>query len=513
MSTQIDWGDLQPESIKEERAIDWGDIKPESPKKQFPWIGHGKVHGAYKALREHPDLLQSVFPKAAEQLGQSAETMQNPITSMLKSLISPGDESFSGERQTPGKIISEKWMGEGGIPQHLKQGAQDIADLEEFIMGLAPIPGIEKPPLQGAFPRTLKGKATRIPETFPSGLTKPRAVEAKRPHLGKISPERQKETIGRMDQEAQKLFKGRFEESMPLAKQIREGVDFSAKHRAEFGPLKAMAEKANPQINISPLRNFLLDTVEEYKGIPSLHLQAKKIVREISAFRKRPESGLGNLLKIYRSNGQKLKDIYEKRILEGKQSEYSDFLTDMNSAIVDSIKETLPPESQWLKEFLRTNKEYSDYIKTLKASSELQGVLGEKINTASLTKIADDPFKQKKLKLYMGEEEAKEIIQIARDLKKARQAIKNIPARKVSQYEALWPITFLFKPVGVATALYKGAEGMRRFYGYLLTRPAKRKAFSEMVDALAKDDLKAYSKATEKLEETVAPKLLEYKKD
>jgi len=380
----------------------------------------------------------------------------------------------------------------------------------------------KKPPSTSVFSKPLEaerglgskvlGEFSGEPERMASGLAKPRALEAANPKLGLITKERQEKAISKLDEEAQSLIKSKIKERIPLSKKFEEGFDFRKHYEKEFGDLLKSANEANPQININPVSSFLRDTSMNYRGIPTLHRDAKMVTREIDNFRTRAPSTLKDLLKVRRSNTQKLNEIYERRLLSGKRREYADFLNNLNKKIDESIGQTLPEDSAWFKRYSDLMKEYKDFRSAQDALNFLEPLLREKINTSSLTRLATDPKKQSYLKIKMGEEGAAEVIQIAKDLVSARNAIKNIPVREWSKFDAIWPISWLWKPSGIITTAKRGVDWGRRGYGYLLSSPARRKAFDEALHAVAANDLQAYKEATKSLQDmSQEVKLLEHK--
>jgi hypothetical protein len=337
-----------------------------------------------------------------------------------------------------------------------------------------------------------KGEVKKLP----SGLTQPKVLEAKRPRLGTVTTAQQQRALQNLDKEAADLTKKSIEKNIPLAKQIQEGFDFESKFAKEFSQVDKTAIRANPQINISPVSNLMRETRKKYAGIPNLHSDAKKIGAEMKSFGNRPPTGLGNLVKTYRSNNQKKAQIYETAIVSGKQREYVKFLDDYNRAIADSIKKTLPEDSAWVKMFESSNRDYKNWINAQKTLHNLKGALGEEPNMNKIIKLADDVKAQKKLSYTMGEKGAAEVTQIAKDLKLAKNAIKNIPKKDWGKWDAAMPLAVFIPFVGKPIGMVKGIQAGRSAYGWLLTTPARRKATQEALKAIQQNDLSRYKSAT-----------------
>lgn len=340
--------------------------------------------------------------------------------------------------------------------------------------------------------------ANKVTETMKSGLTKLKSVEAAHPERGIITSARQEKAISKLNEEAADLTQKSVEKHVPVAKQIQEGHDFN--FNAKFKPLEESMIKANPDIDITPMSRFLSETSKKYRGLPKelLATDSKKVLKEASAYRNNPQTQGANLYKLYRINNKKLNSIYEQRLLHGKQQEYADFLVDMNKSIAQSFENTLPKNGAWITEFKQLNKQFGDVQKANKTLSQLENVLNGEATPSNIKKLASNPQAQKKLALSMGDEGAKEVIQISKDLKMAQDSIKKMSVKDLTTYEKILPLSVILPgfniPKGVALAGKAYTYG-RRGYGYLMTRPATRKAVKDAVEAVSKHDVQAYKKA------------------
>lgn len=341
-------------------------------------------------------------------------------------------------------------------------------------------------------------------DKFESGLSKPRAVDSKMSNLAKIDPERQKIVIQGLDKEASRLAQKSVEKHLPLSEKISQGFDFEGDFQKNFGELKKTAEKFNPTIDITPISKHMRSTYSSYKGIPSPHSDAVKIKNEIKKFMNNPQTEMGNLLKIYRSNNKKLKHIYETAHSTGKQKEYVDFLRDTNKAIAESFERTLPKESSWLKSFKENNENYSKYLNTKKSLGILDPLLKGKLTSSKVNAIASNPKIHKKLEMSMGKSGSEEIIRLAKDLEIARDSIKNIPKKKLTAFNSVFPIGLVIPYVNIPVGIAKGAQTARELYGYYLTKPGTRIALDDAAKALAKGDITAYETATKELKDVKA---------
>lgn len=473
---------------------------------------------------EHQALFPGEFPKLdPEALKRGAAKGLQDIT---------GGEGFTGG------LVTAPFRAAGieTAPQDSQEKAvRGIAELFELLRGGG---GLTKEAAKRALGGALTGEATKeglelvgVPEeaaniaalatgaktqgsqllprkkqTSPSGLSKPRAVESKFAEKGLHTKEQQKKVIEKLDKEASTLAKKSVERNVPLSKEIEEGFDFSGKFERDFGQVKKLAEKADPDISTSPLSQFFSETADKYRGIPKLHPQGRKIANEIKAFRKNPPRSLSPLLKTYRSNVQKMKDIYETSRITGKQQEYVDFLSAYNRNIVKSFEKTLPEDSAWLKQFKDLNKEYHNYINAQKTLQQLQPLLGGKVTTSNLERLSTNKKLQDRLALNMGKEGAQEIVQIAKDLKAAREAIKRIPKKEITNWDKYLPLSFLIPGthgIGSVLSAKKALDWSRRGYGILLSKPATRKAYLKAFSAIEQNNLPLYIKAAEELKKSL----------
>lgn len=404
-----------------------------------------------------------------------------------------------------------------GLPLTPKGGTDEIARLIGGI-GRAPKPRAARPKpkvVQPEIQRSMPISEISEIERLPSGLTKPRAIGAQ--HAGKaiLSPERQAKSIQKIDKEAAELAKKVVEKRLPQAEKIKAGHDFEAEFKEGFGRLRQSAEKANPVVDITDVGDYLKGARKKYVGIPReiLPPDAKKILAESASLRNNPQTELKNLLRIYRFNNDKLSDIFETRHLKGSRKEYVDFLVGLNKSIVKAFERTLPEDSAWLKQFKDLNSTFKGYQNAQKTLNTLETVLGAEAKPSTIQKLATDQKTQKKLALSMGKEGADEIIQIAKDMKLARDAISGITAKSFKELDSIYPIGLLVPGIQIPSGfgLLKKSPGyLRRLYGWYLTTPSRRKAFDNALSALESGDKMSYQKATQALEKEL-PKLLEYK--
>lgn len=348
-------------------------------------------------------------------------------------------------------------------------------------------------------PKTKTGE-----EKFPSGLSKPKAVE--NPHTSKaiISPERQKKAISEIDKEAANLAKEKVEKHLPIVKQIEEGFDFEGRFEKGFSKVRKIAKKYNADVDITDVSDYLSKSRSKVGYFPKelLAPEQKKIIAEIKALRQHPQTQLKKLIDLFRLNNKKRSQIYETRHITGKQRDYVDFLTGLNKAIVKSMERTFPENSQWLNYFKNLNGEYSRYINAKKTLQMLENILQGNASQAHLNKFIVNPKMQKRLELSMGKEGAESLIQLIKDMKIARDAIKSIPTRKLKEMDAIYPLGLVIPGLKVPTAIAasrKIVEYGKRAFGWYLTTPESTEALDRAIRSLTRQDVSEYKKATDEL--------------
>jgi len=435
---------------------------------------------------------------------------QDLLPKILEEVLPTKNEEVENFLERAGRIAPTAALGGGGVLSAIlgslggaalgevakEQGIGETGQSAAEAVGLG-IPGLAKAIGKGAV-NLFKSPIQKLT----SGITQPRALGAKFAEKAVVTPGQQEKAIQRLNKEASELTKQTIHKELPIAKQIEEGFNFEDRFEKRFGGLKSVAEKANPTIDITPISELMAKSAKEYKGIPKLHPEGAKVMSEIRAFRANPQTEMKKLLRTYRSNNKKIRNIYETSRLTGKQEEYVDFLVDYNRKIAKSFEGTLPKDSQWIKEFKDMNAEYKQYKDALKTLNHLEGVLGEKATPANIAKLADDKKFHQKLVLSMGEKGAGEVTQIAKDLKSATEAIKRIPAKELKWYEGYIPLSILIPGAKVLSGAYtvkKGLDFTRRGYGWFLSTSKRREVYNDLLKGLASDNRGQFAKAAEEM--------------
>ena len=357
--------------------------------------------------------------------------------------------------------------------------------------------------------KAVKSLAEKKPETLPSGLEKPRAIEANFPKLATVSKEAQKEKLQSLNEAASELTKGVIEKRLPISKKIEAGHNFQEEFKEKFGKINKLAEDFRPQIEVIPIDEFMQTTSKKYQGIPNPHSDAKKILKEIDKQKKSSfnPNDLSNQLKIFRSNNRKRSDIFEQAYVKGSHKEYADWLKEHNDAIVKSIESAFPEDSSFVKMFKDANADYNHYMSALESKKILEPILGANPTPKNLVKLANDPKTVKKLQLAMGKQGAEEIGQIAKDLKLAKESIQQLPKTELTKFDQILPLGFLldtaFPGIGKGIGIVYSAKKLAQFgYGRLLMNSKNRTSYREAIKAIVDNNPQAYSTAVSKFDKT-----------
>ena len=445
-----------------------------------------RVIQAQKGMRREFERLSDLL-----QSGQGSEQDQQQLEELQTLMNNP--EMYMDQIQavdrTPSGLIKQ------GIEKVTGYDLQPEGALEktgEFLGSFTP-----KDLVKGAqaVPKVIKALRTKTKELLPSGLSKPRAMDSKIAPYTTIGKETQKKAIEKLNIEAGGLAKEKVLEHMPIVKQIEQGFDFKNFFSTRMGNLEKVAARSKARVDLSPVEELMEKTAQKYRGIPNLHSDAKKIATEVRAFYKKPPLTVDKALKTYRSNNRKLDQIFETSRLKGTQKEYVDFLVSQNKAIAQSFRGSFGENNRWVRDFERLNAGFKQHVNAQKTLKELDGFFGGRLTPRSLEKLGSDPRTQQKLSMMMGEEGAKEIGQLAKDLKAATESIKKISTAKLWKYEGALPFTYIIPGIGKATGTLGGILVARNLLGTILSKPAYRRAYGEALKALSMDDLESYKTA------------------
>lgn len=476
-----------------------------------------KSGGYFSDLKEQPSKLLSALNAPIHGIAEGAESFRglSPATitapipkeygmKLLEQFLPTREEHKPIKRAA--KIATQGIIAPEAIPLLAAQtvggtAAGELAEklgLGEIGQNISEAVGMGVPGLVKGAGKLAKSLIKGESEKLPSGLTKIKAIESPT-KFAKITEQRRASVIKNLDKEASLLAKKSLEKNVPIAKKIEQGFDFEKNFERNFGNLKQAAKKYNPDIDTSNLSKFLGESGSKYRGIPNPHPEAIKVMKEIKSFQRNPQYGLNNLLKIYRSNNQKLKGLYETRMAKGSQTEYADFLRGMNREISKSFENTLPEDSQWMKGFRDMNREFKSFKDAQRVNQQLKGILSETPKFSEIEKLATDLKTQDKLRMSMGDEGADEIVQIAKDLRLSKSVLRDMKKGEFSKFDLAFPLYYLIPGFGKGAAALHGIKLSKNFYGWVLSEPSRRKSYQSALESFKNKDLNGYKVASSKL--------------
>jgi hypothetical protein len=375
--------------------------------------------------------------------------------------------------------------------------------LGEFGQGVAEVGGQLGPSLFKAGQRFFKttGDVTK------SGLPKLRATESKLTKYAAISPETKEKTLEKLEKSASELTRKTLKEKLPISEKIASGFDFEKRYEQEFGKIKSLAKRANPLIETNPVNELMKKNYQEFRTLLEPDTEVKNIINTSKKWLRRQPSSLKEMLDIYRSNNRKLKQIYETSGQMGRREMYKNFLIDYNRSIGQSIENTLPKDSKFVKMFKDMNAEYSQYKKGLQAEKELSPLLNSFSKPNQLKKLAESPKIKSKLMNSLGEDGANQIVSIADDLQKAKEAVSGIKGREwtkelhVLAKAGLLGLHVPYAKTGIFVhTMYHLSKQM---LGRVLINPSSRNAYQEALRAMAEGNKEEYIMATRRMFEAI----------
>lgn len=494
-------------------AVEGGVSRPQSLYEEAPTAALKAIEAPFQTPKFIANAISSMNVPFVGEIGPAKSAEE--IFENLPENDRPPILNLPEKTKIPSEHYSD-WVREG-LTEEEKQNAEAIADVESLLF-----PFLKK--VSGKTGKTKSATSKNIPTepssgpkkslpihagrdvllgaeekaaTFPSGLTQHRVVNAQFPEKAVISPSKQQALLSGLDKEASQLAKKSIEKHLPLSKQIEEGFDFGKMHQKEFGDLKAAAKKYNPEIDITPVTQFLRETRKEFKGVRKLDPEAKKVMIHIESMSRNPTYHLNDLLNNRRANGRLLENLDATKWLKGGQDFYKNFINRLNKKIDESIFNTLPEDSAWASNYKKMNAHYAEYKRTQDVLDMLEPVIGENINTSSLRKLPFNQKAQNKLRVKMGEKGADEIIQIGKDLSTAIDAVKKMSVKEFTKFDAALPLSYLIPGIGKKAALGTAFSYGRRAYGWFLSQPETRVLYDEALTSLAKNDFQSYSRIAE----------------
>lgn len=520
MTAKFNWDSF--EDAEQGAAFDWGAYETVKPKKDSAEqaMRKGAIYGtslvdrALMPLSMQADVLSSPGAQHAEFRKGIFEDIERLAEQKATGVWDDQDEALFKELQEQIKHPekAEKHVKTVDLhPSHLiRKGIEKATgyDLTPETTGekVADVLGAFKPKEIWQLGKAGINAARKLkasPQTMESGLSKPRATESKLAKLATIGKETQKKSVDNLNKEAGALIRKSIHKNVPLAKKVEEGFSSTNLSR-NFEHLDKAALKSKARLDLEPVEQLMDDYVTKFKGIPSLDPDAKLIQSEIKAWRKpsKTPKTVADAYKTYRSNNRKIRAIDETAFTSGKKADYVNFLKAQNKAIGQSFRDTLGKDAPFVQYFDNLNDQYKKVRRAENAFKTFEPMLrGKDLTPAALEKLAFDPKRQRKLLAETKNPELiQDVIQIAKDLKMAKEAVKGISKSAWKGFEAAFPVTLIIPVVGqVAKSIgipFYAVKTGRYLLGYWLSKPQTRRAYGDALKALTNHDVEGYKVAT-----------------
>jgi len=447
------------------------------------------------ALQKH---LEEKLPEATTPLGQSLEAGGTTLANLLGFGIAPQTALPAAAGGQFGRNLYDLLTEQLGITPG-ETGAQ----LSEFAGELPAY-------LSGAFPAMAK-KAV----TAESGLTLPKVVKREGKEFGFFKPkvfsgEKQK-AMEKVTKQSEKLVDNIRKQSIPIAKEIEQGIDVAARNENNFQKVSQIASKI-PEKYESSFVNDYLDLVKEHiDEVPIPTDEQESIIKLVNKY----SSKFGELeggkrfytpkeyLDQFRNINDDIKSLYQTKFVYGDRLPTMRFYEGLKDSIAKTFESNAPKEFSDL--FKETNKEYSSLKKLDKFNEIINSFSNEEgsLIPKKLDSYLSTPRKLKVLQKQVGEEGIQKLKTISKDLNKAAKNLDLIEENKLSSLVTSHLGVGILKWLGIplVVPLKVGKNLIEYSRGYALTRPQAQKDVQNLLKAVRSGSLKATKSMLIKLDE------------
>lgn len=362
----------------------------------------GKLGRATEAAIEKPGLILGKVPQALEQFALGIS--EDPLKSFMRS-ISPAAEQ---EPRSVGRSVSE--FIHGKVPERLKEGAQDIADIEEFLIPFGRVPKVSTV-------RKPSGMPSRIFEKFKKEV--------------KVSPQRHEKITEKLEGDFRKISDKLFEKH-PAFSEMKNNPAYRQELVEGMEKVSELASEVPGKVTPKHLEAFLnrrLRTwARETKGLTlsdsekafadefTKHIQDVKGVKEPFSFK--------DMVDQFRKNSRSLGEYFDPSKPKSLNTGKRDALLEYNRGIQE-LFETVYPDSEFSKFFRAENKRWSDLASFETAEAQIDKIFaGNKINFKEAEKILDpnNANLRRNFSQLMGKEGFKDFEALLNDLNSVKNS-------------------------------------------------------------------------------------------
>jgi len=446
-----------------------------------------------------------LFRKAGEYFKNIGEEGQNQLKSDIERVLGKsygtGEEALTRFIERGAEIYGQLPLKGMTIPAAIGavagQTAEELGASPDLQM-IAELTGIAAPDIaKGLFSLAKK------PFVSESGLRLPKIAEkeAIKGIKPKVIPGKKEKIFSEISTKAEGLINDIKKESIPIAKEIEEGIDVYGKAERNLNKVEALSKKLPHEIESNLISDYLNQAESNIKtGITPTEEQ-EKILKLINKFKKNYGVSEGTTrfyspdkyLRQFRNLNKDLKNLYQTKFVHGERRDTMKFYEGLKDAIEETFSQGAPQEFSNL--FKEANKEFSQ-IKRLEKFDEIMGKVSTDkgtLDTKKLDKFVKDNKKANILRSQIGEEGFNKLRLISNDLSKAKNKLDLIQEFGfkdiIKSGLAQGVLSYLGFPIKLPLATTKKALELGR--GYILSSPQGSRDVSNLLKALRAGNKKA----------------------
>ena len=562
MSTKFDWDSYEPSNAKQTNgskgsAFDWNSYESDFPidkgeqtfTESIPEIGKESVKGIARMGLRAGAALVSAPSKAVGGLlqvlsGIGAEGKPGEIkgagTRMIKSAgdyfqkigkdgqaqLRKGIENILGESYGSGEEAVTKFAeraadiyGRGpfkgmAIPAIAGGAAGQIAEelgAGEGTQQLAEMGGILGPDLARGVvslakqPRYSKS-GLRLPSLAEKTGEKLRGVKAK------VFPGKKQKLLKEISEQAEGVLAKIKSESLPISKEIEEGIDVTARNQKNLANVEKLGNKMTNKVESNLVSDYLneIESKIQFGGIPTE--EQEQILNLVNKYKSKygiTEGGTrfytpGQYVKQFRNINKDLNRLYQTKFVHGERLETMGFYEGLKDKIEKTIEEGTP--TAYSKLFKESNKEFSQLKRLERFEGIFESITADGvIDPKKLNNYVTSSRKANILRKQIGEEGFNKIKLISKDLSLVQNKLKLVGELGVGDLvksaTTFGVMKFLGVPFAKTAQITNKVTQLGR--GYLLTSPQGARDVSNFLKAVKSGSKKAATRYLLKLDKNI----------
>ena len=404
------------------------------------------------------------------------------------------------------KALTGAAVGTGTTAALRAAGAPDlVSELSGDVTGLGT--GVTKKTARALSPeaKELETVASKYNLPLMEALTREEV-----PLSAKITAGRKRALEKQLGESTESAIQGIIEERIPAAKLRKEGKDTKLLEELAYEHAAEVASKSPQEISLDPVIKAIDQEISRVKSLSPSPSNEKKaylsvLEQEKALFKENPKYTAPQLIEQTRDYNSNVKSIYKKRERTGLEDATKDAYAFLNDRIRGAI------EQGGASDVVAANKAanllYAENAKLARTEASLMPAFQEgKYSAKRLNKVLDS--KQGNiLRRDLGDKAVKELKDIAEFGTKAQNATAQLaksPAYKfdLKEWGPLAGYIFAHLPGGTAAAV--AIKPMTDYVrGYLLSRPATREIYHDIIMNAAKGSFKPMTADFSRLEQEI----------